>query len=60
MLQLFFKPVSIVNLGLYLINGFLIYMFFIYHNPPHFKVVHSEYEANILIKNGDVLNGYLP
>lgn len=37
-----------------------IYMFFNDHNPPHFKVVHAEFEANILIENGNILNGDLP
>ncbi len=29
------------------------------HNPPHFKVKYNEYEASILIENGNLLNGYL-
>ena len=35
-------------------------MFFNDHNPPHFKVKYSEFEANILIENGSILNGNLP
>ena len=35
-------------------------MFFNEHNPPHFKVKYAEFEANILIKNGNLLNGDLP
>ena len=35
-------------------------MFFNDHNPPHFKVKYSEFEANILIENGNILNGDLP
>jgi hypothetical protein len=35
-------------------------MFFNDHNPPHFKVKCSEFEANILIENGSILNGDLP
>ncbi len=35
-------------------------MFFNNHNPPHFKVKYSEFEANILIENGTILNGDLP
>jgi len=35
-------------------------MFFNDHNPPHFKVKYSEFEANILIENGSILNGDLP
>ncbi|MBP6237574.1 MAG: DUF4160 domain-containing protein [Saprospiraceae bacterium] len=31
-------------------------MFFNDHNPPHFKVKYNEYEANILIENGNLLN----
>ena len=40
--------------------GIIIYMFFNDHNPPHFKAVYGEYEANIKIENGDVLDGSLP
>jgi Domain of unknown function (DUF4160) len=40
--------------------GLVIYMFFNDHNPPHFKVVYAEFEANVLIENGDLLNGDLP
>ena len=35
-------------------------MFFNDHNQPHFKVKYSEFEANILIENGTILNGDLP
>jgi hypothetical protein len=40
--------------------GVIIYMFFYDHNPPHFKVKYSEFEANVLIENGTILNGDLP
>ena len=40
--------------------GLIIYMFFNDHVPPHFKVKYAEHEANILIENGNVLNGDLP
>ena len=40
--------------------GIIVYMFFNDHNPPHFKVKYGEFEANILIENGNVLNGELP
>lgn len=40
--------------------GIIIYMFFNDHNPPHFKVKYSDFEANILIENGSILNGDLP
>ena len=40
--------------------GIIVYMFFNDHNPPHFKVIYSEFEANILIENGTILNGDLP
>jgi len=40
--------------------GIVIYMFFNDHNPPHFKVKYGDYEANILIENGNILNGELP
>ncbi len=35
-------------------------MFFNDHNPPHFKVKFGEFEANILIENGNLLNGDFP
>jgi hypothetical protein len=35
-------------------------MFFNDHNPPHFKVKYGDFEANILIENGTLLNGDLP
>ena len=37
-----------------------IYMFFNDHNPPHFKAKYNEFEANILIENGAILNGDMP
>lgn len=40
--------------------GIVVYMFFNDHNPPHFKVKYGEFEANILIENGQILNGDLP
>ena len=40
--------------------GIIVYMFFNDHNPPHFKVKFGEFEANILIENGTVLNGDFP
>ena len=40
--------------------GLIIYMFFLDHNPPHFKVKYGEFEANIIIENGALLNGDLP
>lgn len=35
-------------------------MFYNYHNLPHFKVKYGELEANILIENGNLLNGDFP
>ena len=40
--------------------GLIIYMFFNDHNPPHFKTKYGDFEANILIENGTILNGDLP
>lgn len=40
--------------------GIVIYMFFNDHNPPHFKVKYAEFEANVLISNGSILDGDLP
>ncbi|MGB3198129.1 MAG: DUF4160 domain-containing protein [Saprospiraceae bacterium] len=40
--------------------GIVIYMFFNDHNPPHFKAKYNEFEANILIENGAILNGDMP
>ena len=38
----------------------IIYMFFNDHNPPHFKIKYGDFEANILIENGSLLNGDFP
>ncbi len=40
--------------------GIIVYMFFNDHNPPHFKVKYGEFIANIVIENGNILNGDLP
>ena len=40
--------------------GIVIYMFFNDHNPPHFKAKYGEFEANIIIENGNLLSGDLP
>ena len=40
--------------------GIIVYMFFNDHNPPHFRAAFGEYEANILIENGNILDGNLP
>ena len=40
--------------------GIIIYMFFNDHNPPHFKIKYGEFEANVLIENGTLLNGDFP
>jgi hypothetical protein len=40
--------------------GVIVYMFYNDHLPPHFKVKCGEFEANILIENGNLLNGDLP
>jgi hypothetical protein len=40
--------------------GIIVYMFFNDHNPPHFKIKFGEFEANILIENGSMLNGDFP
>ena len=38
----------------------IVYIFFNDHNPPHFKVKYGEFEANVLIENGNLLNGDFP
>ncbi len=40
--------------------GVIIYMFFNDHVPPHFKAKYAEYEANIQISNGALLDGDIP
>jgi len=40
--------------------GIVVYMFFYDHNLPHFKVKYGEFEANILVENGNLLNGNFP
>ena len=40
--------------------GVIFYIIFNDYNPPHFKVKFDEFEANILIESGSLLNGDLP
>ena len=40
--------------------GIIIQMFFNDHNPQHFKIKYGEFEANILIESGNLLNGDFP
>ncbi len=40
--------------------GIIVYMYFDDHNPPHFHVEYSEYDAMIEIESGDILRGSLP
>lgn len=40
--------------------GIVIGMYFDEHNPPHFHVRYNEYRAVIAIRNGNLLDGYLP
>ena len=40
--------------------GIAIRMYVKDHSPPHFHAVYGEYEANISIENGEVIDGRLP
>jgi hypothetical protein len=40
--------------------GILIKMFFDDHNPPHFHAKYGGYEAEIIIKTGEIKEGKLP
>lgn len=40
--------------------GIIIYFYFRDHNPPHFHALYGEFEAEILIRDLSVDNGYLP
>lgn len=40
--------------------GILIYMYWREHEPPHFHAVYAEYEAEIEIRTGRVIDGDLP
>lgn len=40
--------------------GILIYMYYRDHAPPHFHAIYGQYEAEIGIASGQVLDGYLP
>ena len=40
--------------------GIAIYMYYRDHAPPHFHAVYGEYEAQIAIATGKVINGRLP
>lgn len=41
-------------------ENYCVTLFFYDHNPPHFKVKYSKYEANVMIEDGDLMNGDLP
>jgi hypothetical protein len=40
--------------------GIAIKMYFNEHPPPHFTAAYSGREANVSIKTGEVIEGYLP
>jgi hypothetical protein len=40
--------------------GIAIRMYVRDHPPPHFQAVYAEYEANVSIETGDVIEGALP
>lgn len=40
--------------------GIAIRMYFKDHPPPHFEAVYGEYQANIAIETGEIINGRLP
>jgi hypothetical protein len=40
--------------------GIVIYMYFSEHNPPLFHAIYGQFEAEILIENGELLKGKLP
>jgi hypothetical protein len=40
--------------------GIAIRMYLNDHSPPHFHAVYGEFEAQIVIETGEILNGFLP
>lgn len=42
--------------------GIVIYMYYKHreHNPPHIHASYGEYNATLIIENGDILEGELP
>ncbi|MCY3022336.1 MAG: DUF4160 domain-containing protein [Planctomycetota bacterium] len=40
--------------------GIAIYMYFSDHAPPHFHAIYGEYDAEIEISSGRVIDGWLP
>ena len=40
--------------------GIAIYIYYSDHSPPHFHAMYCEYEAVILIQNGELLVGTMP
>ncbi len=40
--------------------GIVITMYYLDHHPPHFHALYGEYEAQIVIENGEALAGMLP
>ena len=40
--------------------GIAIRMFIVDHPPPHFQAIYGEFEANVSIETGKVIDGKLP
>ncbi len=40
--------------------GISIYMYPRDHNPPHFHAIYGEFSAQVLISDGEIINGNLP
>ena len=40
--------------------GIIIRMFYSEHEPPHFHAQYEEYNAQINIESGKIMNGFLP
>ena len=40
--------------------GIAIYMYYNDHAPPHFHAIYGEYDAEIEIGSGNVIDGWLP
>ena len=45
---------------IHVLNNVKIRLYFREHNPPHIHAVYAEYEAQIVISTGEILNGELP
>lgn len=45
---------------IYVIKGIRIFLHYREHNPPHIHAIYAEYEVELIIKDGQLLEGEMP